>query len=195
MTKKLFKKFIHRFIPNPDELKEHKHLKIFGKIIHDPNLWHLNRYSVSTAFSVGLFAALIPIPFQMALAAGLAIIARGNLLISMALAWVSNPITTPVLLYLSYRIGAFALNQPPRSFHVEYSFEWLLREFHSVGGAILLGCFITGILFAIIGNLMIRLIWRYSVNQAWKERIERLKERAKKFKRKKSSPSDNTSAR
>lgn len=186
MTKKLIKKFIHRFIPNPNELKEHKHLKIFGNIIHDPNLWHLNRYSVSTAFGVGLFAALIPVPFQMLLAAALAIMTRGNLLIAMALAWVSNPFTTPALLYLSYKIGAFILDLPPQHFHIEFTFEWLIEEFNTVGAAILLGCFISGILFGILGNIAIRLIWRFSVTMAWRKRLERLK-RARRLKKVKKS--------
>lgn len=185
MTKKLFKKFIHRFIPNPHEIKEHKHLKIFGSIIHDPNLWHLNRHSVAAAVGVGLFAAIIPVPFQMLLGAALAIVARGNLLIAMAMAWVSNPITTPALLYMSYKIGAFLLNLPPQSFHIEFSLEWLLKEFNTVGAAILLGSFISGIFFGILGYVAIRLIWRFSVIIAWKKRLERLK-RARRLKKVKS---------
>ena len=104
MAKKLFQKWLKRFVPNTKEIKEHKHLKIFGKFIQNPNLWHFNRYSVSTAFSTGLFAALMPVPFQMLLGAALAILVRANIPISVALAWVSNPITTPPLLYLQYKI-------------------------------------------------------------------------------------------
>jgi len=73
------KKFIKRYLPDPKKIRNNKNLKIFGKLINDPNLWHLNRYSVSAAFSVGLFIAFVPVPFQMALAAAIAILVRSNL--------------------------------------------------------------------------------------------------------------------
>ena len=184
MSKKLFKKLIERFIPNIKEIKEDKHLNLLGKFIHDPNLWHLNRYSVSTAFSTGLFAALIPVPFQMLLAAGLSILFRANIPIAAALAWVSNPITTPPLLYLQYKIGSFVLGIPPQKFEFEASFEWLLDKFQTFGGPILLGCFITAILFAIVGNIVVRIIWRISVTTAWTRRVRRLKARKKLYKKK-----------
>ncbi len=189
MSKKLFKKLINRFIPNIKEIKEDKHLNLLGKFIHDPNLWHLNRYSVSTAFSTGLFAALIPVPFQMLLAACLSIIFRANIPISAALAWVSNPITTPPLLYLEYKIGAFVLGLPPQKFEIELSYEWLLDKFHTFGAPLLLGCLITAVLFAIIGNIVVRIIWRISVTSAWAKRVRRIKARKKLYKKRKQKKS------
>ncbi|MBS0289447.1 MAG: DUF2062 domain-containing protein [Proteobacteria bacterium] len=177
MSKKLIQKLIKRFIPNFHELRKDKNLQLFHKFLHDPNLWHLNRYSVATAFSTGLFAALIPVPFQMLLAAALAIFARANILISMALAWVSNPFTTPPLLYLEYKIGSFLLGMPAHHFTFEPTYEWIKEQFHVIGTPLLLGCFVLAIVFAILGNLLVRIIWRISVIIAWKKRIHRLKAR------------------
>ena len=105
----MLKKLIQRYTPKPDTLKNHKHLKIFGDLLHDANLWHLNRRSAAGAFAVGLFMCWIPLPSQMIMAAGLAVLFRVNLPISVALVWVSNPVTMPPMFYFAYLIGAFCL--------------------------------------------------------------------------------------
>ncbi len=183
MAKKYIKRLIQKYIPDVKAIKD-KELKMLGKFIHDPNLWHLNRHSVATAFSVGLFAAIIPVPFQMLLAAVLAIIFRGNVLIAAALAWVSNPITTPPLLYLEYKIGTFILGIKPKPFHFELTWEWLIEEFYTFGAPILVGSLVAAIVAAILGYMIIRIIWRISVISAWKKRLRRIKARKKLIKRK-----------
>ena len=76
---------IKRYSPDHEKIRNHKHVKVFGKLLHDPNLWHLNRRSVSGAFGVGLFWAMIPMPFQMIAAAATAIGLRTNLPLSVVL--------------------------------------------------------------------------------------------------------------
>jgi uncharacterized protein (DUF2062 family) len=45
------KKLIQRFMPKPETLREHKYLRMFGKLLHKPNLWVLNRKSAPGAFA------------------------------------------------------------------------------------------------------------------------------------------------
>lgn len=164
------KKIIKRWMPDHKEIKDHKHLKIFGRLLHDPNLWHLNRYSVSTAFSVGLFIAFVPVPFQMVFAAAIAIVVRSNLPISAALVWFSNPLTMPPLFYFAYRLGSFVLGTPPGKFSFELSFEWLSTGLLAIWQPFLLGCFICGATLAILGNIFMRILWRYTVSKSWHAR-------------------------
>ena len=63
------KKTIKKLMPDHQKIKSNKHLQIFGDLLHNGNLWHLNRRSVAKAFAVGLFFAFVPVPFQMVLAA------------------------------------------------------------------------------------------------------------------------------
>lgn len=172
MAKKFFKSWISKF----KHIPEHHHLKVFGRFIHDPNLWHLNRYSVSTAFSVGLFAAFMPIPFQMVLAAFLAILFKANLPISVALVWLTNPITMPPLFYLSYKVGAWVLQMPIHK-HIKYelSLHWVIDTFHTIGAPFLLGCLIIGLSSGIICNIIVRLYWRIIILKEWHLRAKRRK--------------------
>jgi hypothetical protein len=99
------KKLIKRYLPDHQTLRTHRHLQVFGARLHDPNLWHLNRRSASGAFAVGLFVAFIPLPLQMLLAAALAIVTQVNLPVSVALVWITNPVTMPPIFYFCYRVG------------------------------------------------------------------------------------------
>ena len=81
------KNFIKKYLPDPDSIKNHQSMQIFGKLLHDGNLWHLHRRSARGAFAAGLFAALMPMPGQTVLAAALAIIFRCNIPIAVALCW------------------------------------------------------------------------------------------------------------
>ena len=66
--------------------------------------------AVARAMAVGLFAAFIPIPLQMLLAAVLAITVRGNMPIAISLVWLTNPITMPVVFICTYMTGAWLMN-------------------------------------------------------------------------------------
>ncbi|MCS5708986.1 DUF2062 domain-containing protein [Candidatus Berkiella cookevillensis] len=165
MPKKLLKKFIPHH-----KIKDHKHLKMFGSLLHNPNLWSLNRYSVSTAFSIGLFCAMIPMPFQMIPAAACAIVARANLPISIALVWLTNPITMPPVFYFAFKVGAYVLGREARGFQFDASVEWFASGLASIWQPFLLGCFICGSVLAISSNILIRILWYWHIKRAWARR-------------------------
>ncbi|GAA4353468.1 DUF2062 domain-containing protein [Kangiella taiwanensis] len=171
------RKLLRKITPDPKKVTENRFLKIFGKLIHDPGLWHLNRYSASGAFAVGLFMCFMPIPFQMVMAAGLAIWFRVNLPLSVLLCWITNPITIPPMFYFAYLVGTWVLSWPPSQFEFELSFEWLGNELIHIWQPFLLGCLICGSIAAIIGYYTISLSWRYHVVMAWKARQQKWKEK------------------
>ena len=165
------KKFIKRYMPDHEKIRNHKQLnKVFGKLLHDPNLLHLNRRSVSMAFFVGLFMAFVPLPSQMIMAAAIAIIVRCNLPISVGLVWISNPVTMPPLFYFAYKVGAWILSTPEHDFIFELSWNWLGTELAAIWEPFLLGCAICGVFFGGLGYVTIRLLWRLHIVNAIKER-------------------------
>jgi len=157
-------------MPDHHSIKTNKYLQIFGNLLHNANLWHLNRRSVAKAFAVGLFFAFIPVPLQMVLAAGIAILVNANLPLSIALVWITNPLTMPAIFYICYLVGAWLLNTETQEFTFEANWQWVVDSLSTIGPAFLLGCIVCAILFAIIGFIGINTLWRFSVAKEWNKR-------------------------
>ena len=173
------KKFIKRYMPDHNKIRQHPHLnKIFGTLLHDPNLLHLNRRSVSGAFFIGLFMAFVPMPFQMIPAAALAIYFRTNLPISIGLVWVSNPITIPPIFYFCYKVGAWILATPVQAVEFTLSSEWFAHELAAIWEPFLLGCFVVSTTASLAGGFGIRLLWRVNVAKQMQARKERRRSKA-----------------
>lgn len=165
------KKFIKKYMPDHEVIRNHPHLnKMFGTLLHDPNLLHLNRRSVSMAFFVGLFMAFVPVPFQMLLAAAVAILVRCNLPIAVGLVWVSNPVTMPPLFYFCYKVGTWVLGGKHEPFHFELSWQWLMEGLGAIWEPFLLGCAIVGLISASLGYFVVRLAWRIRIISHIKQR-------------------------
>jgi len=166
------RKLIKRFTPNPDSLKSHKHLSFLSAFLGSPNLWHLNRHSVARAFFVGLFCAFLPLPFQMVIAAMIAIPFRANIPISVALVWISNPLTMGPLYYACYLVGDFVLGGTGTTFAFELSWDWVLNGMQLIWKPFLLGCLIIGLSSGVLGYFAIKAYWRWHVVNRWRLRRE-----------------------
>jgi uncharacterized protein (DUF2062 family) len=164
------KKFFKKYVPAADELKNKKHFQCLGSLLHMPSLWHFNRQSVSGGFAVGLFMAWVPLPGQMILAALAAIFFRVNLPISVALIWITNPVTIIPLFSFAYKLGSWVLGEKPQIENVKMSMEWLMNSIGQIGLPITIGSLILGIVSALIGYFSIQLLWRIHIIRRWKER-------------------------
>lgn len=155
-------------MPDHEKIKSMKSLQFLGDRLHDPNLWHLNRHSVSLAFAVGLFFAWVPSPTQMAMAAATALFVRANLPISVALVWITNPITMPPLFYFAYRLGLWLLNKP--QFDGEFSLDTVFSSMADIGGPFLFGCLVLGVTCSTLGYFGMKAFWRWHVAHRWAAR-------------------------
>jgi uncharacterized protein (DUF2062 family) len=146
-------------------------MRMFGKLLHNPNLWHLNRRSVSGSFAVGLFWAMMPIPMQMVASAATAILFRVNLPVSVGLVWITNPITMPPIFYFNYLVGSLFF--PGCSLNIEdfqMSAEWLSHSLGEIWQPLFLGSLIVGTSLAVIGYSGMRLFWRWHVIHHYQKR-------------------------
>ncbi|MBN1377990.1 MAG: DUF2062 domain-containing protein [Gammaproteobacteria bacterium] len=164
------KKWLKKYLPNPEQIRANKSLNVLGTLLHDANLWHLNRRSVAGAVAVGLFFCYIPIPLQMLQAAILAIILRVNLPISVSMVWVTNPFTIPPMFYIAYSVGALLLGVEPQSFQFEFSLNWIFTELGARWRPFLLGCLVMAGICSITGYFTTLWLWRLHLVQRIKER-------------------------
>ena len=151
---------LQRYLPDRRQIRDHKHLRVFGERLHDPNLWHFNRRSVAGALGVGVFISLLPIPGQMLVAAAAAIWLRLNLPLAVATVWITNPLTMPPIFYFNYKVGLWLLNSRPHFHFVNPSLDWLIEHARIIAAPLLLGSLIVGIVFGSLSYVAARVAWR-----------------------------------
>ncbi|MGY0220075.1 DUF2062 domain-containing protein [Endozoicomonadaceae bacterium StTr2] len=167
------KKLIKRYMPDPEKIRGHKSLRFLGRFLHDANLWHFNRRSVASAFFLGIFTAFIPIPFQMVVAAVLALVFRANVALSVALVWITNPLTMPPMFYFTYKVGCLLLNTPVNEAGFEMSLDWLTTGLQHIWKPLYLGSIVCGLIFGSLSYVLIRVYWRIHVIRSWRARINK----------------------
>ena len=166
--------FFKRYIPEQHIIREHRLLRYFGKLLHDPNIWHLTRRSTAGGVATGFFCAYIPLPIHMVVAAALSILFRVNLPIAVICTWITNPFTFAPIFIFAYELGAKLLNRPARELNIELSLQWLTERLVIIWEPLLLGCLILAVISSLAGYFSIRLLWRISAVRKWEERKSRM---------------------
>jgi len=173
-------------MPAPHVITGNRWVTKLGPRVKDPNLWHLNRRSVSAGVFAGVLAAFIPLPIQIFVAIFICFFSRGNLPVAVGSTWVSNPFTYIPLYYFCYELGTWLLGVPvddfgnPIKIHIKLivaDFQGFLHILGNLGwraiGPLLLGCTIVGFFSALSSYVVIRLLWRLHIYRAWQHRRER----------------------
>ncbi|MCZ2720219.1 DUF2062 domain-containing protein [Marinomonas sp. 15G1-11] len=163
------KRYFKKFIPNPERLKSNKTLAILGSQIYDQDLWHLSRRSVAKAFFVGIFWACIPMPFQMLAAVLCAVPFRANVPLSVALVWITNPITMPFVFYGNYLVGSLFVGTHTNK-HFQLSVEWIWDKMEHIWLPLYVGSITTGLAIGLLAYIATMVIWKLHVVKRWKLR-------------------------
>lgn len=172
------KGWLKKYLPSEADVNSNRALRIFGRLLTRPSLWHLNRHGVARGVAIGLVTGLIPGPFQILSAAALAIGCRANLAVAALTTFYTNPITFVPLYILAYKIGALAtgITAPPPPIAefkalgviamLKQAFLWI----YSLGDTLLIGLAIQSTLFALVGYLTVQFGWRWVVTRKWNRR-------------------------
>lgn len=174
------RKFFHKRLPGREGVLQNRWLQPIRHWLHHPNLWHLNRRSVAGGVALGLFAGLIPGPFQMLAAAFLAMWLRVNLPVALATTLYTNPFTIVPLYLLAHRIGLLVSGssaQSPAADFPELSwrdgFEQLWQWLLTLGEPLLIGLPVLAIGLSFVGYIVVRFAWRLAVQWRWHQRTRR----------------------
>lgn len=182
------RKFFRKYLPDPEALRSSRLVAAFGRRLQHPNLWHLNRRSVSGAVAIGLFSGLVPGPLQMLMALLLAVPLRKNLPVALLVTLYTNPFTIVPLYLLAYGYGRLILPQGAyRAPQEPFQFDWadfggsmqaMGAWMIGLGKPLLVGLPALGLTLAVLGYLVTDLLWRAYVIAAWRARARRRRERA-----------------
>jgi uncharacterized protein len=176
----MIRKWLRKILPKSHTLKKDKQISWIGAALHHPNIWHLNRYSVSKGVAIGLLTAFIPLPIQMLAAVLLAIFFKGNLPIAVALTWITNPVTFVPINYFIYKVGQlvtydsavyvvtydFEIQGKTLTEIVSYFFKWV----QGLSKSFLVGLIIVACSSSFLGYWLIRLVWRIGTVLQWRKR-------------------------
>jgi uncharacterized protein len=72
-------------------------------------MWQPERARFASGCAIGVFFSMMPLPFQMLAAALIAYLARVNIPAAIASTWISNPLTTPLILLTQYKLGSLLI--------------------------------------------------------------------------------------
>jgi hypothetical protein len=154
-------------MPKREVLERHRALKPFAHIFANPNIWHFNRHAVARGTAVGLFVGiLLPFPPQTLFAAVAAVPTRANIAIAALMTFVTNPFTTPAILFGAYETGAWVLQLKRHVTNVSANAGWLERAAVWLADASVptaLGLVILSTVAALAGYGAIQLMWRVKI--------------------------------
>jgi uncharacterized protein (DUF2062 family) len=164
-------KFLQRFLPTRTQVRANRWLSWLDRWFEHPNYWRMNRDSVSCGLAIGLFAGMIPGPFQMLGAALLAIPLKANLPVALATTFYTNPFTIVPIYLLAYAIGNRLLGGTHPEPHIAPFATWdwtdliassreLLDWTLSLGKPLAVGLVALALTLAVAGYFAVQIGWR-----------------------------------
>jgi uncharacterized protein len=175
------RKYFRKYLPTHETIQSNKYLAKLGRFLHHPNLWHLNRHSVSGGVAVGMLCGLIPGPLQMLGAALVAIPLRFNLPVALLTTLYTNPFTIVPLYLVAYWIGSLMVGgsgeiaDPPAFSWTDIagSFRALVDWSLALGKPLLVGLVTLAASLSALGWIAVQVAWRSWVVVQWRRRKRR----------------------
>ncbi len=171
---------LRRKLPKKHEIQNTPSLSMLKGFWSRSELWAMNRNSLPMGISIGIFCAFLPMPFEMVVAAFLAVAFGGNVIFAISFVWISNPFTWVPLYTPCYWIGTKILRIEPISLTSMSSLR-INSELGYHYAALWIGCVFVGLIIGFLSFITLKIIWRRQVQHEWSLRKRsRLSRREKK---------------
>ena len=155
-------RWMHRQRFSRSRLKGTRLHSWLGDGLINKSLWQPTRASLARAWLVGFPITIVPfLPGQSLIACFAALFVRGNLLLCIALQFLSTPLTAPIQLSTCYFVGEVARGASPARVWREAKAapKKVLLSVHAVT-SLYLGAAIVGIIGGVAGYAIILQTWR-----------------------------------
>jgi uncharacterized protein (DUF2062 family) len=187
MHKRFRNNWFLKHMPTQETIRQYRLLRPLSRYLDHHALWQFNRRSVAGGVAIGLFFSVATPFIQIPLAAMFAILFRVNIPIAAFCTLLSNPFTTPAILYGAYKVGAVLTGQPASAQfaaiehaatsdvtgHVAGMMEWLNywgEWLQSAGLPLVVGLAVLSVFLTLGGYVGVNLIWRLQARLRWRAR-------------------------
>lgn len=154
---------LKKYLPTSEQVAKIRVLSSLRHLLLEPNLWHMNRYSLSFGFLIGGICCFLPIFFQTVPCVLLCVWIRCNVPLAVLVVWISNPITTGPMMYFAYRVGLWVLGTEQEIALLNPSLGWFIDQLSIIWQPLLVGSLACGFAFGIAGFIVIRLYYRWRI--------------------------------
>lgn len=169
-----FAAWSRRNLPTRESMEKSRLLRPIAHRVLAPELWRFTRRSVPRGVALGMFTGILIPMGQIPASAVLALPVRANVPAAALTTFFTNPLTTPLLFLLYYKLGAFLLHvdaavpgQPLGDAAEAGWLEWLVRD---VGPATALGMVVCSLIGAVLGYALSAWGWRLWIARKWRHR-------------------------
>ena len=129
--------------------------------------FNINRKMISQGALIGLFWAFIPMPMQMLAVLLTAPFIRFNVIIALAMVWLSNPLTMPFMYYMEYLTGTFLLGFETIN-DIQLSLDWFSENIDDIFIPLYTGAIFYSLVVSSLMYLLINYFWVKSVRREQK---------------------------
>lgn len=167
-----------RSMPTRESMESNRLLRPVAHRVLEPGLWRFTRRSVPRGVALGMVAGFLFPVAQIAIAALFALPFRANVPVAALTTFITNPLTTPFLWFVAYKIGAWILHSDAPAIAQPAAeatgwLQWLTGAFHwlwAQGPAFGLGLIVLTSVCAALGYAASALGWRLWIARKWRHR-------------------------